>query len=428
MARSKHVQSLLSCGYLILAAFIYVHSFSRLYAEVPDIGIEGYSFHFHPFVFFCNLIVLLLCYLGLPKKIQDPLGILLYFYYLIVLYSIAMQFSFTTNKFLVEHELYFLWFVLVFFLFRSLRASQNNFLVKTKKRLGLHQYFKLYIICTLVVILYLIYVYMQVLGFHLLKYAAIYNQREQFANALGKRYVFNILYSWVIHICLPMLLCYALWYKKKWLSIVFTCLALVLFLMTGLKSIFVIYLITAGVALSLRKRGYIELNHVIFVFFLSILLTLINCNVYNFIVLLRLFSVVGMLSSKYLIYFINHQAWLFGLSFSSDVSLSNIAYDVAASYSTQPGNAVTSYISTALVEFGFVGMCIIQMLVMIYLWLYQSLYCTLGGVFQRVLFLISFIPVIELLFNTSALTAMISGGGVLVLVLLYFMSSSVVER
>lgn len=421
---SSHLSRMLL---LVVTCAAYVLAYYSFFVSHVHVVNEGYTFSFHPLIFCINTIALLCCCAAMPQRLVSPVDVLIFFFFYSMLFSTSMQFSLVDTTLIIQHELFFLVVILCFLSFVWIRKKPILALKRVNFGITNKSAVKLIFIFATIFFSYLLVKYQAVASIHFFNSSQLYAVRSQFKNLFGHDYSFSLLYSLTVHIFLPLLFICSLWFKKRTPLFLTAICALLLFLMSGLKGILVILVMAGGVAICYKRYNCIPTYMAMLIIFLLILVSFVAPDKYNYLILLRLFSTPGQQSSMYLTFYHHYCNTILNPPSLILSQWNNLPYIVSSKYQLNGTDSVANYLAFALARFGFIGIVFVQVIVLLYIWIYQSIFMRFQIEFHRCLSVALILPILEMLFNTSLFTVLLSGGGAGLIALLYLLMHSDVK-
>jgi oligosaccharide repeat unit polymerase len=207
--------------------------------------------------------------------------------------------------------------------------------------------------------------------------SGLYDIREDFRDQndeIPKIAVYALTISAKVFI--PCLLLYGILRKHKVIIILSFAMQVILFLITGQKSLFLGWLLILGFCLYMRNKETLKINIVAnfisFIFLFSIVLYWLGSEALLIFVVRRIFIMPGVLGAYYFDFYLNHPYALLSYSFMSaffeNIYNATPPFVIGMNYFSRSGmSANVNFLMSAFADFSYIGMILYTLILcMIY--------------------------------------------------------------
>ncbi|MFD0680807.1 MULTISPECIES: O-antigen polymerase [unclassified Paenibacillus] len=400
---------------IIFGSITYVFLLSWAYAQIlsPRYGYMGFNIKEPSFFSITCMFIAILPSFWVPVSLLRPSQIVYLFLYVIVFIPVQIiPFNVTS----IEHSQIFIFefCLLIAFMFLSFIYKMP---LLTIKQMSIPRHYFWIIISITISLFYAYIIYVFGIQFNIVSLDDVYGVRNIYKTSLanyGRLPIYII--SWQSNILNPFLIAYGLINKRITPVIIGIVGDLMIYSITGFKSVLLSGLLIFALLISIQYKG--KFMGVFMVWganllsVLSIITYLWFQNVYLFSLFVeRTIGIPGLLTAYYFEFFSQHPKYY--------LSYSIFSFFIQSPYDFEPASLI-GYIyfgdsnvsananlwADSYANFGYLGLFVITALLGFVFWLFDSIACDKD---TRLVTLMLGVPALTLS-NTSLLTALLNGG------------------
>jgi len=379
----------------------------------PIFSYTGYNYFFNFENYLLSWFVTLLIFVLIYNKKEHTVSIVYYFIFLLYVIPNSVYFS-LSNQSITSYLILMIPFIVILLFTINIKIYRLKTINYSKPLILL-----VALLFTLVTILHYFYATSGHMTFSLL---TVYDFREQY-HEISSSGIFGYLNSWVPKIFIILLLIWSIEYKKYLMSIFFFSFVILLFLLSGHKSVFsgfflvfVLYIILRNENISLTMMRY-------FLYFIIILLILImffDMTILGSILIRRLLFVPPYLNFVYIEYFSTHihPYWSdsfmkYFIEYPYDINLAKV---IGTFLGHPKENANTGFIASGYAQGGLFGV-ILYTVIAIFLF---NIIHILSRNMNKVFFIaIILLPILTLFLSSDFFTTLLTHGLIISIMVLY---------
>lgn len=363
---------------LFSLCLLYILSFHACYVNLisPAHSYYGFTYYEGSNIHLWSIFIFaLLPSIWLPLKIKRPSQVLYYIIYILIYVPSCLVPYYIGISYYESIKISFFLFVGFALIFLIYKVP----LIKTPS-LQLYNIKYIYIILTITIVSYLLIQYYLGFNIKIISLLEVYELRDDFK--VSRNRVVMLAVIWQANIVNPLLMAYGLT-KKKYLYFGLGLIGqLLIFLVTGFKSVFFSFVLVGAIYFCLtwkpKRFGYVVITGIISVIlFASITDYLTNTNLATTFLVRRVIAMPGLMMGYYYEFFSNSEYALLGHSIFS--SFIEYPYDLSppllmgSQYWNDPTTSANgNFLADGYANFGFLGILIFSVLLAIILWLYDS--------------------------------------------------------